>query len=86
MKMKLKLNLKDKIIKPRRWIGKIKENKEVFIMVGTIIILNTTVFLSEVLDLPHYLLGAPKTSINWREALFFIYSDNFCWLYCNCYN
>jgi len=29
--MKLKLNLKDKILKPRRWIGKIKENKEVFI-------------------------------------------------------
>jgi len=68
--MKLKLNLKYKILKPRRWIGKIKENKEVFIIVGTMIILNTIVFLSEVLDLPHYLLGAPKTSINWREALF----------------
>ena len=70
--MKLKLNLKDKILKPRRWIGKIKENKEVFIIVGTIIILNIIVFLSEVLDIPHYLLGAPQTSINWREALFLI--------------
>jgi diguanylate cyclase (GGDEF)-like protein/PAS domain S-box-containing protein len=68
--MKLKLNLKDKILKPRRWIGKIKENKKVFIIVGTIIILNIIVFLSKVLDIPHYLLGAPQSSINWRESLF----------------
>jgi PAS domain-containing protein len=68
--MKLKLNLKDKILKPRRWIGKIKENKEVFVIVGTIIILNIIVFLSKVLDIPHYLLGAPQSSINWRESLF----------------
>jgi len=37
-----------------------------------IIILNIIVFLSEVLDIPHYLLGAPQTPINWREALFLI--------------
>ena len=68
--MKLKLNLKDKILKPRRWIEKIKENREIFIIVGMVIILNIIVCLSEVLDIPQYLLGVPKTPINWREALF----------------
>ncbi|MDO9555211.1 MAG: PAS domain S-box protein, partial [Atribacterota bacterium] len=68
--MKLKLNLKDKILKPRRWIERIKENREVFVVVGMVMILNIIVFLSELLDIPHYLLGAPRTLINWREALF----------------
>ncbi|PKP55152.1 hypothetical protein CVT91_16425, partial [Candidatus Atribacteria bacterium HGW-Atribacteria-1] len=68
--MKLKLNLKDKILKPRRWIEKIKKNREVFVIVGMVMILNIIVFLSELLDIPHYLLGAPRTLINWREALF----------------
>ncbi len=68
--MKLKFKWEDKILKPQRWIKKIKKNREVFIIVGTVIILNIIVCLSEVLDIPQYLLGAPKTPINWREALF----------------
>jgi len=70
--MKLKLNLKDKILKPRRWIEKIKENREVFVIVGMVMILNIIVFLSELLDIPYRLLGAPPTIVNWREALFLI--------------
>ena len=70
--MKLKLNLKDKILKPRRWTEKIKENKEVAVIIIMFMLLSFIVFLSEVLDLPHYLLGAPQTLINWREALFLI--------------
>ncbi|MBU1428598.1 PAS domain S-box protein [bacterium] len=70
--MKLKLNLKDKILKPRRWIEKIKENREVFIIIIMFMLLSFIVFLSEVLDIPHYLLGAPRTLINWREILFLI--------------
>jgi len=70
--MKLKLNLKDKILKPRRWIGKIKENREVFIIIIMFMLLSFIVFLSEVLDIPHYLLGAPQTPINWQEILFLI--------------
>ncbi|MDP8247550.1 MAG: PAS domain-containing protein [Candidatus Tritonobacter lacicola] len=27
------------------------------------------VWLNEILDLPHYFLGAPRTTINWREAV-----------------
>ncbi len=72
IKMKLKLNLKDKILKPRRWIEKIKENREVFIIIIMFMLLSFIVFLSEVLDIPHYLLGAPQTLINWREILFLI--------------
>ncbi|HAJ32527.1 MAG TPA: hypothetical protein DCK79_04040 [Candidatus Atribacteria bacterium] len=68
--MKLKLNLKDKILKPRRWIEKIKENREVFIIIIMFILLSFIVFLSEMLDIPYYLFGAPQTSINWQEALF----------------
>lgn len=74
--MKLKLNLKDKILKPRRWIEKIKEkikeNRAVFIVIITFMLLSFMVFLSEVLDIPHYLLGAPQTLINWQEILFLI--------------
>lgn len=70
--MKLKPNPKDKILKPRRWIEKIKENREVFIIIIMFMLLSFIVFLSEVLDLPHYLLGAPQTLINWRETLFLI--------------
>jgi len=70
--MKLKLNLKDKILKPRRWIVKVKENREVFIIIIMFILLSFIVFLSEVLDIPHYLLGAPQTPINWQEILFLI--------------
>ncbi|HDP37336.1 MAG TPA: PAS domain S-box protein [Candidatus Atribacteria bacterium] len=68
--MKLKLTLKDKILKPRRWIEKIKENREVFVIIIMFMLLSFIVFLSEVLDIPHHLLGAPKSPINWREALF----------------
>ena len=70
--MKLKLNLKDKILKPRRWTEKIKEDREVFIIIIMFMLLSFIVFLSEVLDIPHYLLGAPQTLINWREILFLI--------------
>ena len=70
IKMKLKLTLKDKILKPRRWIEKIKENREVFVIIIMFMLLSFIVFLSEVLDIPHHLLGAPKSPINWREALF----------------
>ena len=70
--MKLKLNLKDKSLKPRRWIEKIKENREVFIIIVMFMLLSFIVFLSEILDIPHYLLGAPQTLINWREILFLI--------------
>ncbi|MBU1291863.1 PAS domain-containing protein, partial [bacterium] len=70
--MKLKLNLKDKILKKQRWIEKIKENREVFIIIIMFMLLSFIVFLSEVLDIPHYLLGAPRTLINWREILFLI--------------
>jgi len=70
--MKLKLNLKDKILKPGKWIGKIKENREVFIIIIMFMLLSFIVFLSEVLDIPHYLLGVPQTLINWREILFLI--------------
>ena len=70
--MKLKLNLKDKILKPRKWIEKIKENREVFIIIIMFMLLSFIVFLSEVLDIPHYLLGAPQTLINWQEILFLI--------------
>ena len=74
--MKLKLNLKDKILKPRRWIEKIKEKikekRAVFIVIITFMLLSFMVFLSEVLDIPHYLLGAPQTPINWPETLFLI--------------
>jgi len=70
--MKLKLNLKDKILKPGRGTEKIKENREVFIIIIMFILLSFIVFLSEVLDIPHYLLGTPQTLINWREILFLI--------------
>ena len=30
----------------------------------------TLIWLDEVLDLPHYLLGAPATPVNWQESLF----------------
>ncbi|MCK4308758.1 MAG: diguanylate cyclase [Candidatus Atribacteria bacterium] len=68
--MKLKFKWEDKILKPQRWIKKIKKNREVFIIVGMVIILNIIVCLNEILDIPQYLLGVPKTPINWREALF----------------
>ncbi|MEA2016594.1 MAG: hypothetical protein U9O59_07860 [Actinomycetota bacterium] len=70
--MKLKLNLKDNILKPRIWIEKIKENREVFVIIITFMFLSFIIFLSEVLDIPHYLLGAPQSLINWREILFLI--------------
>jgi len=70
--MKLKPNLKDKILKPGRWIEKSKEDREVFIIVIMFMLLSFIIFLSEVLDLPHYLLGAPQTLINWQEILFLI--------------
>jgi diguanylate cyclase (GGDEF)-like protein/PAS domain S-box-containing protein len=68
--MKLKLNLKDKILKPRRWIEKIKENREVFIIIIMFMLLSFIVFLGEFLDIPYRLLGAPPTIVNWREVIF----------------
>ncbi|HBY56248.1 MAG TPA: hypothetical protein DEG96_00010, partial [Candidatus Atribacteria bacterium] len=67
--MKLKFKGESLISKKQRWIDKIKENREIFIIVGMVIILNIIVYLREVLYIPHYLLGAPPTFINWREAL-----------------
>ena len=72
--MKLKLNLEDKILKLQRWIEKIKENREVFIIIVMFILLCFIVYLSEVLDISHFLLGTSPTSFNWRKALFLIIS------------
>jgi diguanylate cyclase (GGDEF)-like protein/PAS domain S-box-containing protein len=36
---------------------------------GAVVLLCILVWLNEVLDLPHLLLGAPQTPTNWREAL-----------------
>ena len=54
--MKLKLNLKDKILKPRRWIEKIKENREVFIIMVIFMLLS---FWSEPLRLDTLSLNTP---------------------------
>jgi PAS domain S-box-containing protein len=70
--MKLKLNLEDKILKLQRWIEKIKENREVFIIIAMFMLLSFIVFLSEVLYISHFLLGTSPTSFNWRKALFLI--------------
>ncbi|MCJ7789064.1 MAG: PAS domain-containing protein, partial [Candidatus Atribacteria bacterium] len=70
--MKLKINLEDKILKLQRWIEKIKENREVFIIIVMFILLSFIVFLSEVLYISHFLLGTSPTSFNWRKALFLI--------------
>lgn len=70
--MKLKLNLEDKILKLQRCIEKIKENREVFIIIVMFILLCFIVCLSEVLDISHFLLCTSPTSFNWRKALFLI--------------
>lgn len=36
---------------------------------GAFLLLCVLVWLNEVLDIPHFLLGAPSTPINWREAI-----------------
>ena len=36
---------------------------------GMFILLCILVWVDEVLDLPHHLLGVPRTPINWREAV-----------------
>ena len=33
------------------------------------VLLCILVWLNEILDLPHLLLGAPRTPINWQEAI-----------------
>jgi len=43
--MKLKLNLEDKILKLQRWIEKIKENREVFIIIIMFMLLSFMIFL-----------------------------------------
>jgi len=70
--MKLKLNLEDKILKLQRWIEKIKENREVFIIIVMVILLCFIVCLSEVLYTSYFLLGTSPISFNWRKALFLI--------------
>jgi len=60
---------KDENLKQQRWIGKIKENKEIFIVTILVILLSIIVWLSEIIDLPYHFLGAPPTPVNWREAL-----------------
>jgi len=70
--MKLKLNLEDKILKLQRCIEKIKENREVLIIIVMFILLCFIVCLSEVLYTSHFLLGTSPTSFNWRKALFLI--------------
>jgi len=70
--MKLKLNLEDKILKLQRWIEKIKENREVFIIIVMVILLCFIACLSEVLYTSHFLIDTSPTSFNWRKALFLI--------------
>jgi diguanylate cyclase (GGDEF)-like protein/PAS domain S-box-containing protein len=70
--MKLKLNLEDKILKLQKWIEKIKENREVFIIIVMVILLCFIVCMSEVLYTSYFLLGTLLTSFNWRKALFLI--------------
>jgi len=36
---------------------------------GMFVLLSILVWLNEILDLPHLLLGAPHTPINWRESI-----------------
>ena len=70
--MKPKLKQQDKKgdnLKQQRWIEKIKENKEIFIVTIPVILLNIIVWLSEITDLPYHLFGAQPTPFNWREAL-----------------
>jgi diguanylate cyclase (GGDEF)-like protein/PAS domain S-box-containing protein len=70
MKPKLKQqDKKDENSKQQRWIGKIKENKEIFIVTGLVVLLSIMVWLSEIFDLPYYFFRAPPTPVNWREAL-----------------
>jgi PAS domain S-box-containing protein len=70
MKPKLKQqDKKDENLKQQRWIGKIKENKEIFIVTILIILLSIIVWLSEIIDLPYHFFGAPPTPVNWQEAL-----------------
>ncbi|MEN3190375.1 MAG: PAS domain-containing protein, partial [Atribacterota bacterium] len=65
-------NKNDKNLKQKIWIERIKENKEVFVVAGMVIFLSIIVYLSEVLDIPHYFFGFPRTTVNRGEALFLI--------------
>ena len=50
--------------------GMSRENLRIWLFVGSIFfLLILLAWMNEVLDLPHYLMGAPKTPINWRESL-----------------
>jgi len=70
MKPKLKQqDKKDENLKQQRWIGKIKENKEIFIVTILVILLSIIIWLSEIIDLPYHFFGAQPTPFNWREAL-----------------
>jgi len=70
MKPKLKQqDKKDENLKQQRWIGKIKENRETFIVTILVILLSIIVWLSEIIDLPYHFFGVPPTPVNWREAL-----------------
>ncbi|HAJ33875.1 MAG TPA: hypothetical protein DCK79_11050 [Candidatus Atribacteria bacterium] len=70
MKPKLKQqDKKDENLKQQRWIGKIKENKEIFIVTGLVVLLSIIVWLSKITDLPYHFFGAQPTPVNWQEAL-----------------
>ena len=45
------------------------ENRLPLITAGMFLLLDVFIWLDEILDLPHVLMGAPRTPINWQESL-----------------
>ena len=51
-------------------IGMSPESLRIWLFSGSVFfLLILLAWMNEVLDLPHYLMGAPNTPINWRESL-----------------
>jgi PAS domain S-box-containing protein len=56
-------------------IGKTRIRKKaqidgiLYIVTAAIIVIISFLWLNEILDIPHHVLGAPPTPVNWREAL-----------------
>lgn len=68
----------DKNLKQKIWIERVKENRDVVIIVSMVILLDIVVWLNEILSFSYYLFGAPqKLPINWRDALFLTFSITF---------
>ncbi len=61
--------LQREIVEHRRAEGAITGRKVWLPVACTFVLLCILAWLDEVLDLPHLLLGAPQTPINWREAI-----------------